>query len=1025
MTRILSVASEAYPLIKTGGLADVVGALPAALSPHGITITTLLPGYPTVLEELKNAQRVHTYKALLGEPATLLQSRIGSHGLLVLDAPSLFKRAGGPYADAAGKDWSDNWLRFAALGRTGADLVSGAIPGFAFDILHAHDWQAAMSTAYLRYAPGPGARAASIITVHNIAFQGRFDQSIFPLLELPPQAYAIDGIEYFGGINFLKAGLTSADAITTVSPGYAAEIQQPQFGMGLEGVIQARADKVFGIVNGIDGHIWNPTKDPALATCYDIAALTRRGVNKRAIEARFRLRPDDGPLFTVISRLTWQKGMDVLVNELDTLVDAGGRLAVLGAGEPSLETAFLQASTRFPGRVATIIGYDEQLAHQLQGGADAILIPSRYEPCGLTQLYGLAYGCVPVAARTGGLGDTIIDANEAAISAGVATGILFEEVTPTGVREAIVRATRLFARSRTWESLQRRGMQADFSWRRIGGQYATLYGNLRKDLPTMLTHVTTPYPDQKPGTSGLRKKVKVFQQPNYAENFIQSVFDWVEDKAGATLVIGGDGRFLNRSVIQTAIRMAAANGFGKVLVGRGGILSTPAASNVIRKYGAVGGLVFSASHNPGGPTEDFGVKYSVANGGPAPEKVTEAIFARTKTIDRWVTVEAPDIDLETLGNVRVGSMPVEVIDSVADYAALMETLFDFEVIRSAVAGGFRMIFDAMSAVTGPYAREILEKRLGFGVGTVINGTPLEDFGGHHPDPNIVNAHELYETLMGPNAPDLGAASDGDGDRNLIVGRGRYIAPSDSLAMLAANAHLAPGYAAGLSGIARSMPTSAAADRVAAALDIPVFETPTGWKFFGNLLDAGMVTICGEESAGTGSNHVREKDGLWAVLLWLNILAKRKITVDALAREHWARFGRNYYARFDYEGLESAKADALMAELRTALPALPSRVFGPLKLETADDFSYRDPVDGTTSSNQGVRLLFGGGSRVVLRLSGTGTSGATLRVYLERYEPPDGELDEQPSAMLADLAKALEAIVGITRHTGRNRPDVVT
>jgi phosphoglucomutase len=499
----------------------------------------------------------------------------------------------------------------------------------------------------------------------------------------------------------------------------------------------------------------------------------------------------------------------------------------------------------------------------------------------------------------------------------------------------------------------------------------------------------------------------------------------VENKAGATLVIGGDGRFLNRSVILTAIRMAAANRFGKVLVGHGGILSTPAASNLIRKYGAVGGLILSASHNPGGPTEDFGIKYNVANGGPAPEKVTEAIFARTKTIDRWVTVEATDIDLETLGTIRVGPMPVVVIDSVADYAALMETLFDFDVIRSAVKGGFRMIFDAMSAVTGPYAYEILEKRLGFAAGTVKNGTPLEDFGGHHPDPNVVNAHALYDALMGPNAPDLGAASDGDGDRNLIVGRGRYIAPSDSLAMLAANAHFAPGYAAGLKGIARSMPTSAAADRVAVALGIPIFETPTGWKFFGNLLDAEMVTICGEESAGTGSNHLREKDGVWAVLLWLNILAKRNITVDALAREHWARYGRNYYTRFDYEGLDGAKADALMSELRAALPSLPGRALGSLTLEAADDFAYHDPVDGSTSSHQGVRLLFGGGSRVVLRLSGTGTSGATLRVYLERYEPPDGDLDERPAAMLANLAKALEAIVGISRHTGRSKPDVVT
>jgi phosphoglucomutase len=541
----------------------------------------------------------------------------------------------------------------------------------------------------------------------------------------------------------------------------------------------------------------------------------------------------------------------------------------------------------------------------------------------------------------------------------------------------------------------------------------------------IVTHPTTPFSDQKPGTSGLRKKVKIYQQPNYAENFIQSVFDVVEDKAGATLVIGGDGRFHNRSVIQTAIRMAAANGFGKVLVGKGGIMSTPAASCIIRKHGTIGGLILSASHNPGGPDEDFGIKYNIANGGPAPEKVTEAIFARTKVIDRWLSVDAPDIDLDALGSTTVGALPVIVINAVTDYADLMEELFDFDAIRALIRTGFRMIFDGMNAVTGPYAHEILEGRLGFPQGTVRHGTPLEDFGGLHPDPNIVTARDLYETMMGKDAPDFGAASDGDGDRNLILGRGRYIAPSDSLAMLAANAHLAPGYAKGLKGIARSMPTSAAADRVAAALNIPLYETPTGWKFFGNLLDAGKATICGEESAGTGSDHVREKDGVWAILLWLNILAKRKISVDALAKEHYARFGRNYYARHDYEGLDTTKADGLMTDLRAALPALAGRKLGSLTLENADDFTYHDPVDGSTSAHQGVRLFFASGSRVVLRLSGTGTSGATLRVYLERYEPPQGRLDEQPSVMLADLARALEAVVGITPHTGRVKPDVVT
>ena len=536
------------------------------------------------------------------------------------------------------------------------------------------------------------------------------------------------------------------------------------------------------------------------------------------------------------------------------------------------------------------------------------------------------------------------------------------------------------------------------------------------------TVATTPYTDQKPGTSGLRKKVKVFQQPNYAENFIQSVFDVIDGKAGATLVIGGDGRFLNREVIQKAIRIAAANGFARVVVGRGGLLSTPAASHLIRIRKALGGLVLSASHNPGGPDEDFGIKYNIANGGPAPEQVTDALYARTKTIDRWLTVDAKDVDLDALGEVTVGAMTVEVIDPVTDYAALMETLFDFPAIRAA---GLTMAFDAMNAITGPYATEILEKRLGFAAGTVRNGTPLEDFGGHHPDPNLVHAHALYETMMAADAPDFGAASDGDGDRNLIIGRNRFVTPSDSLAMLAANAHLAPGYAAGLKGIARSMPTSAAADRVAAKLGVPVFETPTGWKFFGNLLDAGMATICGEESAGTGSDHVREKDGLWAVLLWLNILAARGASVDAIARDHWATYGRNYYARHDYEGVETERADALMAELRGKLDTLAGMQVSGLTIAGADDFAYTDPTDGSVSRNQGVRILFEGGSRVVFRLSGTGTTGATLRVYLERYEPASGDIDRETGDMLADIVAAADALAGITRHTGRTAPDVVT
>ena len=535
----------------------------------------------------------------------------------------------------------------------------------------------------------------------------------------------------------------------------------------------------------------------------------------------------------------------------------------------------------------------------------------------------------------------------------------------------------------------------------------------------------TPFSDQKPGTSGLRKAVGVFQQPHYAETFIQSVFDVLPDKTGATLVVGGDGRFLNREVIGKAIRMAAANGFARVVIGRGGILSTPAASHLIRIRKALGGLILSASHNPGGPHGDFGIKYNISNGGPAPESVTEAIHARSLVIDRYLTLDSPEIDLAVEGERRLGDMVVEVIDPVADYADLMESLFDFNAIRKRRTDGFTLSFDAMSAVTGPYAHEILERRLGFAPGSVVNGTPLEDFGGHHPDPNIVHARELYDRMMGQGAPDFGAASDGDGDRNLVIGRGRFVAPSDALAILAANAHLAPGYSKGLVGIARSMPTSAAADRVAEALGIPLYETPTGWKFFGNLLDAGRVTLCGEESAGAGSDHVREKDGLWAVLLWLNILAVRGVSVDQLVRDHWARFGRNYYVRHDYEGVSSEGADALMAALRASLATLPGRELQGLVVAGADDFAYTDPVDGSVSARQGVRVLFEGGSRIVYRLSGTGTSGATLRVYIERYEPVGGDLGAEPSVALAVLVEASLVLARIEAFTGRSTPDVAT
>ncbi|TPI29105.1 alpha-D-glucose phosphate-specific phosphoglucomutase [Mesorhizobium sp. B3-2-1] len=536
---------------------------------------------------------------------------------------------------------------------------------------------------------------------------------------------------------------------------------------------------------------------------------------------------------------------------------------------------------------------------------------------------------------------------------------------------------------------------------------------------------TKPYSDQKPGTSGLRKKVPVFQQEHYAENFIQSIFDALDGFAGKTLVIGGDGRYYNREVIQKAIAMAAANGFGKVMVGQGGILSTPAASHVIRKYKTFGGIILSASHNPGGPHEDFGIKYNAGNGGPAPEKLTDAIFAKTKAISSFKIADIDPIDIDTVGTVKAAGMTVEIIDPVTDYAELMESLFDFDALRKLFKSGFRMRFDAMHAVTGPYAKEILENRLGAPNGTCRNFKPLPDFGGHHPDPNLVHAKHLYDEMMGPDAPDFGAASDGDGDRNLIIGKGIFVTPSDSVAMLAANAHLAPGYKDGLKGIARSMPTSGAADRVAHKLGIGMYETPTGWKFFGNLLDAGMATICGEESAGTGSNHVREKDGLWAVLLWLNILAARGESCKQVVTEHWAAYGRNYYSRHDYEEVESERANALVDDLRAKLGSLPGTSVRGLKIANADDFAYHDPVDGSTSEHQGIRVLFEGGSRVVFRLSGTGTSGATLRVYIERYEPDKSRHDLDTQEALADLIAAADDIAGIKGHTGRNKPSVIT
>ncbi len=543
---------------------------------------------------------------------------------------------------------------------------------------------------------------------------------------------------------------------------------------------------------------------------------------------------------------------------------------------------------------------------------------------------------------------------------------------------------------------------------------------------TPITQPTSPIAGQRPGTSGLRKKVTVFQQPGYLENFVQAIFDSLDDFKGQTLVLGGDGRYFNDTAIQIILRMAAANGFGKVLVGQGGILSTPAASCVIRKRSAFGGIILSASHNPGGPDGDFGIKYNTGNGGPAPEKITEAIYANTQTIPRYLTVESPDVDLAKLGSTHIGTMVVEVIDPVADHAELLATLFDFNAIGAMLrSGSFSICFDAMHAVTGPYANAVLVKTLGAPAASVINGVPLPDFGGGHPDPNPTYADELMRRMNAADAPDFGAASDGDGDRNMIVGRRFVVTPSDSLAVLAANAHLVPGYAIGLKGVARSMPTSAAVDRVAAVLGIDCFETPTGWKFFGNLLDAGDVTLCGEESAGTGSDHVREKDGLWAVLFWLNIVAVRGQSVEAIVTDHWRRFGRNVYSRHDYEGVDSAAANGLMAHLREQLGTLPGQAIGEHRIATADDFAYIDPVDGSVSTAQGIRIGLVDGSRIVFRLSGTGTEGATLRVYLERYEPDPARHGIPTQEALAGLIALADRLAGIRERTGRNAPTVIT
>lgn len=537
---------------------------------------------------------------------------------------------------------------------------------------------------------------------------------------------------------------------------------------------------------------------------------------------------------------------------------------------------------------------------------------------------------------------------------------------------------------------------------------------------------TQPYADQRPGTSGLRKKVTVFQQPNYLENFVQSIFDSLDNFQGSTLVVGGDGRFYNRQAIGIILRMAAANGFGKVLVGRAGLMSTPAVSCVIRKHRTFGGIILSASHNPAGADGDFGIKYNVANGGPAPENITEAIYTKSRNIRRYRIIDADAPDLDQIGQTSLGGMQVEVIDPVSDYAELMQNLFDFDRIHRMIDSGlFTLRFDAMHAITGPYATEILEHRLGADPDALMNAKPREDFGGGHPDPNLVYAKKLVDIMFSAAGPNFGAASDGDGDRNMILGHRFFVTPSDSLAILAANAHLTPGYRQGLAGIARSMPTSQAADRVADRLGIELFETPTGWKFFGNLLDAGKATLCGEESFGTGSDHVREKDGLWAVLFWLNLLAVRKESVADIVTSHWNSYGRNYYSRHDYEGVNADGAGELMKKLRNQTGNMNGKRFGNYEVGFSDDFAYTDPVDGSVSEHQGIRIGFTDGSRMVFRLSGTGTEGATLRLYLERYEPDPAKQSADAQDALSDLIRIAEEIAAIRHHTQREAPTVIT
>ncbi|MDM4770194.1 alpha-D-glucose phosphate-specific phosphoglucomutase [Solimonas sp. SE-A11] len=536
---------------------------------------------------------------------------------------------------------------------------------------------------------------------------------------------------------------------------------------------------------------------------------------------------------------------------------------------------------------------------------------------------------------------------------------------------------------------------------------------------------TKPYLDQKSGTAGLRKKVAVFQQPHYLENFLQSVFDCVQELHGGTLIIGGDGRYYNRTAIQTACAVATGNGVARIVIGQGGLLSTPAASHLIRKRGAQGGLLFTASHNPAGPDGDFGIKFNVAGGGQASEGLTNRIYETSKQIARYRAHEGGQVDLDRRGLQTLGSTEIEVIDCVDDYSQLMQELFDFDRIRDWFRRGHTLRFDAMHAVTGPYAERIFVEQLGAPLLSVQNASPLEDFGGGHPDPNLIYAKPLVDLAFSANGPDLAAASDGDGDRNMILGKDIFISPGDSLAMLAAHLHELPGYRRGLAGLARSMPTCRAADKVASALAIPLYETPTGWKFFANLLDAGKLTLCGEESFGTSSVHAREKDGVWAVLAWLNVLAVTGLSVKEIAQRHWKRFGRHYYARHDYDELPGPAADSVMQALANQLAELPGRSLGDYTISEADEFSYHDPVDNSIAVNQGLRVIFGDAARIILRLSGTGTKGSTLRVYLERYETRESALNWDTRDALAPLVNLADRLTRIGELTGRKAPSVIT